>query len=137
MKFSIKYFFRKCDQIRRKKRISSHLLKKSLVTHLISCVMFPEKVIDIFFAILKTAFQFKFCWSFRKYILFILLRFLWYITVLVTFWNFLLGKNRNRAWWSEMLIIILPAIRSSGKSAEKMLSISVLELVLTLVREVI
>ena len=30
MKFSIKDFFSKCDQIRRKLRIWSHLLKKSL-----------------------------------------------------------------------------------------------------------
>ena len=29
MKFSFKDFFRKCDQIRRKLRIWSHLLKKS------------------------------------------------------------------------------------------------------------
>ena len=31
MKFSIKGFFSKCDQIRRKLRIWSHLLKKSLM----------------------------------------------------------------------------------------------------------
>ena len=31
MKFSIKDFFSKCDQIRRKLRIWSHLLKKSLM----------------------------------------------------------------------------------------------------------
>ena len=31
MKFSIKDFFSKCDKIRRKVRISSHLLKKSLI----------------------------------------------------------------------------------------------------------
>ena len=31
MKFSIKDFFNKCDKIRRKLRISSHLLKKSLM----------------------------------------------------------------------------------------------------------
>ena len=31
MKFSIKDFFTKCDQILRKLRISSHLLKKSLL----------------------------------------------------------------------------------------------------------
>ena len=30
MKFSVKDFFSKCDQIRRKLRIWSHLLKKSL-----------------------------------------------------------------------------------------------------------
>ena len=35
MKFSIEDFFSKCDQIRRKLRISSHLLKTSLMDHLI------------------------------------------------------------------------------------------------------
>ena len=37
MKFSIKGFFSKCDQIRRKLRIWSHLLKKSLMTNFIFC----------------------------------------------------------------------------------------------------
>ena len=35
IKFSIKDFFRKCDQIRRKLRIWSHLLKKSLMENFI------------------------------------------------------------------------------------------------------
>ena len=35
MKFSIKDFFSKCDQIRRKLRIWSHLLKKSLIKNFI------------------------------------------------------------------------------------------------------
>ena len=35
MKFSIKNFFRKCDQIRMKLWISSHLLKKSLMENFI------------------------------------------------------------------------------------------------------
>ena len=35
MKFSIKDFFSKCDQIRRKLRILSHLLKKSLMENII------------------------------------------------------------------------------------------------------
>ena len=34
MKFFIKYFFIKCDQIHRKLRIWSHLLKKSLMENL-------------------------------------------------------------------------------------------------------
>ena len=39
MKFSIKDFFRKCDQIRRKLRIWSHLLKKSLMENFfVQCV---------------------------------------------------------------------------------------------------
>ena len=45
MKFSIKDFFSKCDQIRRKLRIWSHLLKKSLNPHL------PKKF--VLFASLK------------------------------------------------------------------------------------
>ena len=35
IKFSIKYFFSKCDQMHRKLRIWSHLLKKSLVENFI------------------------------------------------------------------------------------------------------
>ena len=35
MKFSVKDFFSKCDQIRRKLQILSHLLKKSLMENLI------------------------------------------------------------------------------------------------------
>ena len=38
MKFSIKDFFSRCDQIRRKLRIWSHLLKKSLMEKFIFCV---------------------------------------------------------------------------------------------------
>ena len=39
MKFSIKGFFSKCDQIRRKLRTWSHLLKKFLMENFIFCVM--------------------------------------------------------------------------------------------------
>ena len=39
MKFSIKNFFSKCDQIRRKLRICSHLLKKSLMKVFIFCAV--------------------------------------------------------------------------------------------------
>ena len=38
MKFSIKDFFSKCDRIRRKLQICSHLLKKSLIKNFIFCV---------------------------------------------------------------------------------------------------
>ena len=38
MKFSID-FFSKCDQIRRKLRICSHLLKKSVTENLIFCAV--------------------------------------------------------------------------------------------------
>ena len=39
MKFSIKDFYSKCDQIRRKLRIWSHLLKKSLMENFIFCAV--------------------------------------------------------------------------------------------------
>ena len=39
MKFSIKEFFSKCDQIRRQLRIWSHLLKKSLMENSIFCAV--------------------------------------------------------------------------------------------------
>ena len=39
MKFSIKDFLSKCDQIRRKLRIWSHLLEKSLMESLIFCAV--------------------------------------------------------------------------------------------------
>ena len=39
MKFSIKDFFSKCDQIHRKLRICSHLLKKSLMENFIFCAV--------------------------------------------------------------------------------------------------
>ena len=39
MKFSIKDFFSKCDQIRRKLWICSHLLKKSLMENYIFCTV--------------------------------------------------------------------------------------------------
>ena len=38
MKFSIKDFFSKCDQIQTKLRICSHLLKKSWMENFIFCV---------------------------------------------------------------------------------------------------
>ena len=44
MKFSIKDFFSECEQIRRKLRIWSHLLKKSLMGNFIFCVV---KVADL------------------------------------------------------------------------------------------
>ena len=40
MKFSIRNFFSKCDQIRRKLRIWSHLLQKSLMENLNFCAVF-------------------------------------------------------------------------------------------------
>ena len=40
MKFSLKNFFCKCDQVRRKLRIWSHLLKKSLMDNFIFCAVY-------------------------------------------------------------------------------------------------
>ena len=42
MKFSIKDFFSKCDQIRRKLQIWSHLLEKSLTENLTFCAVITE-----------------------------------------------------------------------------------------------
>ena len=39
MKFSIKHIFSKCDQVPRKLRIWSHLLKKSLMESFIFCAV--------------------------------------------------------------------------------------------------
>ena len=39
MKFSIKNFLSKCDQIRRNLRIASHLLEKSLMKNSIFCAV--------------------------------------------------------------------------------------------------
>ena len=52
MKFSIKDFFSKFDQIRRKLRIWSHLLKKSLMENFIFCAVFVQttaRIKDTFF----------------------------------------------------------------------------------------
>ena len=43
MKFSIKDFFSKRDQIRRKLRIWLHLLKKSLMENVIFCAVYCMK----------------------------------------------------------------------------------------------
>ena len=51
MKFSIKDFFSKCDQIQRKLRICSHLLKKTLMENFIFCVA----LINIFWFIVEIA----------------------------------------------------------------------------------
>ena len=50
MKFFIKDFFSKCDQIRRKLRIWSHLLKKSLMKNIIFCaVKLTEPIFQSFY----------------------------------------------------------------------------------------
>ena len=51
MKFSIKDFFSKCDQIQRKLRICLHLLKKSLIENFIFCAA----LINIFWFIVEIA----------------------------------------------------------------------------------
>ena len=42
IKFFIKEFFSKCDQIRRKMQIWSHFLKKSLTENFIFCAVIPS-----------------------------------------------------------------------------------------------
>ena len=44
MKFFIKSFFSKCDKIRRKLRIWSHLLKKSLMENFIFCAVYSINI---------------------------------------------------------------------------------------------
>ena len=47
MKLSIKDFYRKCEQIRRKLRICSHLLKKSIMENLMFCAVVWENVTEV------------------------------------------------------------------------------------------
>ena len=53
-KFSIKYFFGKCDKIRRKLRIWSYLLKKSLMENFNFCAVVKLHTV---FIILHTVFR--------------------------------------------------------------------------------
>ena len=48
MKFSIKDFFSKFDQIRRKMQIWSHLLKKSLLENFIFCAVYCKVLNSLF-----------------------------------------------------------------------------------------
>ena len=48
MKFSVKDFSSKCDQIRNLLQISSHLLQKSLMENFIFCVVFAQFTIPNF-----------------------------------------------------------------------------------------
>ena len=61
MKFSIKDFFSKCDQIRRKLRIWSHLLKKSLMKNLIFCAVYIKNFVLLqnFFLLVDTILKIK------------------------------------------------------------------------------
>ena len=47
MKFSIKDFFSKCDQIRNFLRTWSHLLKKTLIENLLFCALFVLVIITV------------------------------------------------------------------------------------------
>ena len=47
MKFSIKDFFSKCDRIRKKLRIWSHLLKKFLMDNFIFCAVWHHNHCDL------------------------------------------------------------------------------------------
>ena len=64
MKFSIKDFFSKCDQIRRKLRIWSHLLKKSLMENFIFCAVMSGVVVAKGHAYLNKPADFSFYFSF-------------------------------------------------------------------------
>ena len=54
MKFSIKDFFSKCDQILRKLWIRSHLLRKSLMENFIFCAVFQTHMINLFMKIVNS-----------------------------------------------------------------------------------
>ena len=60
MKFSIKDFFSKCDQIRRKLRIWSYLLKKSLIENFTFCTV---RVLNMPLTLIQLGLQAK---TFRK-----------------------------------------------------------------------
>ena len=68
MKFSIKDFFSKCDQIRSFQRIWSHLLKKSLMENLIfyavSCRALSQ--IDFYFTVLSFTVLSFYCFSSKE-----------------------------------------------------------------------
>ena len=49
LNISIKDFFRKCDQIQRKLRIWSHLLKKSLMENFIFCAVLSGQLLKLVF----------------------------------------------------------------------------------------
>ena len=48
MKFSINHFFSKCDQIRRKLRIWSHLLKRSLMENFVFSAVIYQLCITLY-----------------------------------------------------------------------------------------
>ena len=48
MKFSVKDFFNKCDQVRSDLRIWSRLLKKSLMENFIFCAVLPKNKMSMF-----------------------------------------------------------------------------------------
>ena len=58
MKFFIKDFLSKCDQIRRKMRIWSHLLTKPLLENFIFCAVHGRSILKLFH-VLPTCFLTK------------------------------------------------------------------------------
>ena len=70
MKFSIKDFFCKCDQIRRKLRIWSHLLKKSLMENFVFCGVYLENcsvicAVTLYYVLHQTQSEF---WHISNYV---------------------------------------------------------------------
>ena len=68
MKFFIKDFFSRCDQIRSFLRIWSHLLKKSLMENFIFCAVFVQTLLKIAMKVFRN-FQSK-LW-FMRYIFYV------------------------------------------------------------------
>ena len=58
MKFSFKDFFSKCDQIRRKLQIWSHILKKSLMENFIFCAVRDSSIKIVSFFVFSIILRF-------------------------------------------------------------------------------
>ena len=57
MKFYIKDFFSKCDQIRRELRIWSHLSQKSFMENFIFCAVHVQKYIRLYVKYMKALYE--------------------------------------------------------------------------------
>ena len=69
MKFFIKDFFSKCDQIRRKLRMWSHLLKKSFIEYFIFCAVLRkgQKIKEIYSTMESTRNKMNFLFHVLKF----------------------------------------------------------------------
>ena len=98
IKFSIMDFFSKCDQIHRKLRIWSHLLKKSLMENFIFCVVVHDILIWISDHNLNVVCTFNlyhvpgtqsFSFSVNSFTYFLIFIFLFFLSSLMFKWYFI------------------------------------------------